>query len=307
MDKNKNNNQLGAIILGLITLYLAWGSTYLAIHVLIQKCPPIIASGARNLAAGLVLFVFLIAKGGLKKISTKNWVALGISGILMLSAGNGFLTMAAAWVPTGYMSLFPAMVPGILVLFELFDGKKPNLITIIGLVLGFVGLYFLVNENSLKTPQNAENFGLGVIFLILASVAWSSGVFYSVKNNTGLSTAQVSSFQMMIGGLCSCILAAFLGEFKQLNISSFETETWLAFIYLLAIGSIVGLMVFNWLSTKASPTLVSTYSYVNPLVAIILGILFLNESLTKNMGIATLLIVVAVILITFGTKPKSKS
>ncbi len=300
-----NKNELGGIILALITLYLAWGSTYLAIHVLVANCPPILASGSRNLMAGLILLTYAFLKGNLKSISIKQLFILGISGILMLTAGNGLLTIAAAWVPTGYMSLFPAMVPGIMVLLEFIFGKKPTILTLIGLIVGFIGLYFLMNENQLKTPENAQNFSLGVIFLILASLAWSIGVFYSVKNPTGLSIAQISSFQMIIGGVCSCVLSFLLGEFNQFNINNFEANTWYALAYLIIFGSIVGLMVFNWLSTKASPTLVSTYSYVNPLVAILLGIVVLNETISKNMVISTVLIIVAVVLITFGTRKKT--
>lgn len=300
-----NNSDLGKIFLALITLYIAWGSTYLAIHVLVAYCPPILASGSRNLIAGLLLLIFAYFKGELRATSLKQMTVLSISGLLMLTAGNGLLTIAAAWVPTGYMSLFPAMVPGIMVLLEFVFGKKPTILTLIGLLLGFIGLYFLINEDQLKTPETAENFSLGVIFLILASLAWSFGVFYSVKNPTGLSTAQISSFQMIFGGVCSCILSFFLGEFSQFNINNFEANTWFAFIYLVIVGSIIGLMVFNWVSTKASPTLVSTYSYVNPLVAIALGILVLNETFSKNMGISTVLIIAAVVLITFGTRKKA--
>lgn len=292
------------VIVSLITLYLAWGATYLSIHYVVESCPPILASGARNLLAGLFIFIWVFVTQKSEKISMNHFIKMGFAGFLMLSLGNGLLTIAGKWVPTGYMSLFPALVPAWIVIIQFFLGTKPNYITIIGLVLGFIGLLFLVNQEQLSIKGYEQYFTKGVILLLLASIAWSAGVMYSVKNPLPYSTARVSAIQMMAGGITSLIASAFLGEYSSFEASKIGSNAIWGFTYLLFGGSILGFLVFTWVSKRASPTLVSTYSYVNPLVAIFLGWVFLGEKLSTNMLISAIFIIAAVILITFGTAKK---
>lgn len=292
------------VIVSLITLYLAWGATYLSIHYVVESCPPILASGARNLLAGLFIFIWVVATQKSEKIALNHFFKMAIAGFLMLSLGNGLLTIAGKWVPTGYMSLFPALVPAWIVIIQFFLGTKPNYITIIGLILGFIGLLFLVNQEQLSIKGYEQYFTKGVILLLLASIAWSAGVMYSVKNPLPYSTARVSAIQMMAGGLTSLIASAFLGEYSMFDASKIGSNAIWGFTYLLFGGSILGFLVFTWVSKKASPTLVSTYSYVNPLVAIFLGWVFLGENLSTKMLISAVFIIAAVILITFGTAKK---
>jgi drug/metabolite transporter (DMT)-like permease len=294
------------VIISLLTLYIAWGATYLSIHYVVESCPPILASGARNLIAGLLIFIFIFFSEKWEKITLNHFWKMAIAGFLMLSLGNGLLTIAGRWVPTGYMSLFPALVPAWIVIIQLFLGTKPNLITIIGLILGFIGLLFLVNQEQLSIKGFEQYFTKGVILLLLASIAWSAGVMFSVKNPLPYSTARVSSIQMMAGGATSLIFSGLYGEFPLFEVDKIGSNAIWGFLYLLFGGSILGFLVFTWVSKKASPTLVSTYSYVNPLVAIFLGWLFLNEQLTANMLISAVFIIAAVILITFGTAKKAE-
>lgn len=289
------------IILSLLTLYIVWGSTYLAIHYVVESCPPIIASGFRNFLAGAIILIFVFFTQKITNIPINHFLKMGIAGFLMLTLGNGLLTIAARWVPSGYMSLFPALVPAWIVIIQIFFGTKPNYLTIIGLVIGFVGMFFLVNQEQLSIKGFEQYFGIGVTFLMAASIAWSFGVMYSVKNPLPYSTALVSSIQMIIGGLLSLFFSYFIGEWTDFEPTKFNSKAIWAFSYLLIFGSIVGFLVFSWVSKKASPTLVSTYSYVNPLVAIYLGYAFVGEKLSLNMIIAAVFIITAVVLISFGT------
>jgi drug/metabolite transporter (DMT)-like permease len=302
---NSQSNKFDfSIIFSLIILYFAWGSTYLAIHFVVQSCPPIIASGFRNFFAGAAIWLWLFFTNKEKKVSYSDYPKMIIAGFLMLTIGNGLLTIAAAWVPSGYMSLFPALVPAWIVIIQFFMGTKPNGITIAGLILGFIGMFFLVNQEQLSIKGHEDNFGLGVVFLLLASIGWSCGVMYSISNPLSYSTAKVSSIQMISGGLLSLVLSSFIGEWPLFDPSKFTVISISAFFYLLVVGSIVGFLVFSYVSKKASPTLVSTYSYVNPLVAIFLGWAFAGEQFSVNMMIAALFIITAVVLITFGTSKK---
>ncbi len=293
------------VIVSLLILYFAWGATYLSIHYVVESCPPILASGARNLLAGLLIFIWVLFSQKRTKVSSRHLLKMIIPGFLMLSLGNGLLTIAGKWVPTGYMSLFPALVPAWIVIIQIFLGTKPNLITIVGLILGFIGLLFLVNQEQLSIKGFEQYFTKGVILLLLASIAWSAGVMYSVKNPLPYSIAKVSSLQMMAGGIISLIFSGILGEYSQFDATKIGQSAIWGFAYLLFGGSILGFLVFTWVSKKASPTLVSTYSYVNPLVAIFLGWLFLSEKLSANMIISAIFIIAAVVLITFGTTKKS--
>ncbi|MES2797285.1 MAG: EamA family transporter [Bacteroidota bacterium] len=289
------------VVGSLLILYVAWGSTYLAIHYVVESCPPVIASGFRNFLAGLLIFCWVFFTEKSEKIPFNHYLKMAIAGFLMLCLGNGLLTIAASWVPSGYMSLFPALVPAWIVIIQLILGTKPNNLTISGLILGFIGLFFLVNQEQLSIKGFEQYFTAGVSLLMAASISWGCGVMYSVKNPLPYSTAKVSSIQMIFGGLASLILSLFLNEWADFQPSNISSKAIWAFSYLLIGGSIIGFLVFSWVSKRASPTLVSTYSYVNPLVALYLGWLFLDEKLSFNILISAAFIVLAVVLITFGT------
>jgi drug/metabolite transporter (DMT)-like permease len=299
-DKRLDYKVIGSLFI----LYIVWGSTYLSIHYVVESCPPVIASGLRNFLAGFLIFCWVFFTEKSEKIPLNHYLKMAFAGFLMLCLGNGLLTIAAAWVPSGYMSLFPALVPAWIVIIQYFLGTKPNNLTIAGLVLGFIGLLFLVNQEHLSIKGYEQYFGIGVSLLLAASIAWASGVMFSVKNPLPYSTAKVSSLQMIFGGLTSLVLSLFLNEWPDFELSKITPKALWAFAYLLIGGSIIGFLVFSWVSKKASPTLVSTYSYVNPLVALYLGWLFLDEKLSFNILISAAFIVLAVVLITFGTAKK---
>jgi drug/metabolite transporter (DMT)-like permease len=272
----------------------------------VESCPPIIASGFRNFLAGAIILVFAFFTQKFTSIPLNHFLKMAFAGFLMLTLGNGLLTIAARWVPSGYMSLFPALVPAWIVIIQIFLGTKPNFLTIIGLIIGFIGMFFLVNQEQLSIKGFEQYFTIGVTFLMAASISWSCGVMYSVKNPLPYSTALVSSIQMIFGGILSLAFSYFIGEWTDFKPNKFSSNAIWGFSYLLIFGSIVGFLVFSWVSKKASPTLVSTYSYVNPLVAIYLGYAFAGEKISMNLIIAAIFIVLAVILITFGTSQKEK-
>lgn len=221
---SKSNKLDFSIIFSLIVLYFAWGSTYLAIHFVVESCPPIIASGFRNFFAGGLIWLWIFFTKNEASISLSDLPKMAFAGFLMLTIGNGLLTIAAAWVPSGYMSLFPALVPAWIVIIQYFLGSRPNNITIIGLILGFIGMFFLVNQEQLSLKGHEKDFGLGVIFLLLASIGWSCGVMYSINRPLSYSIAKVSSIQMISGGLLSLVLSTFIGEWSQFEPSTFTVK-----------------------------------------------------------------------------------
>ncbi len=288
------------IWLGLFFLYLAWGSTYLAIRFVVEAVPPMLASGIRNFLAGAILFVVALVQQPRVRASARDWAWAGLAGFLMLTVGNGGVTIAVNWVPSGYASLFSALVPAWLVVLQLRDGVRPNAAVLLGLVLGIVGVGLLLGLDQLALSGAEGYFGWGVVSLLIATLSWSLGVIAAKKAALPYSVTRIAAMQMLVGGALSLGISGVLGEWGQFDPALLTAKPIGAFTYLLVVGSLVAFSVFGWLSKQAPPTLVATYTYVNPLVAILLGWALAGESLNPQMLLAAGVIVAAVVLITTG-------
>lgn len=289
---------------GLITLYFVWGSTYLAIRFVVEAVPPMMTSGVRTLLAGSMLYGFgrFFGKNFVAPTKAQWWFAVR-TGLLMITAGNGFVTIAASFVPSGLSALTGALVPVWLVLMQWFlDKKRPNYRILMGVVVGIVGVSLLLNLSHLALNGQEAYFGWGMLMLLLAGLTWSSGVMMTARVNTPLSPATMSGMQLIAGGTASLVISALLGEFAEVQVAAIGLKPVLSFLYLLSFGSLLGFSVFGWLTQQADPALVSTYTYVNPLVAIVLGFVLAGESLNPQMLFAASLIVGAVVLITAGKR-----
>lgn len=292
-------NATSKVWLALFFLYIVWGTTYLNIQYLVGNIPPIFASGIRNFLAGIILFVLAIVTTKFEFPNLKTWIWSGLAGILMLSVGNGFLTVAVQWVPSGYASLFPAIIPVWLVILQwIFDKKSPSYRILLGCLSGIIGVGLLVNLSSFALKGYEQYFALGVLFLIIATLSWSFGVMVAIKKAPSANVVVVASVQMIVGGAVSLMASGLMGEYAEIDTSKFDSQLITAFAYLLFVASVAGFLVFNWVSREASPTLVATYNYVNPLVAISLGVFLNNESVNTQFIFAAIAIIVAVILIT---------
>ncbi len=292
-------NQSTKVWASLFYLYIIWGTTYLCIQYLVGNIPPIFASGSRNFLAGLILFIVAIFTAKFAFPSSKTWFWSGLAGTLMLTVGNGALTMALQWVPSGYASLFPAMVPVWLVILQwLIDNKKPSIKVILGCLMGLLGVGLLVNLN----VEGYDNFLKGAVLLLIAAFSWSCGVMVSIKKGSTDGVISVAAVQMIVAGTISLIASGLMGEYALVNPEKFTTNFLLAFAYLLIAAAVIGFLIFIWVSRKASPTLVATYNYVNPLVAITMGVLLNNEAFNLQFIIAAIVIIGAVVLITTDKK-----
>jgi drug/metabolite transporter (DMT)-like permease len=299
-----NQNQPLKIWAGLITLYLIWGSTYLGIRFVVEVVPPFMASGMRNFLAGLVLLIFAILTKKYQRPSRKMLIATALSGFFMLSVGNGLTTSAARWIPSSYSSLFAALSPIILVLMLWnLTKEKPKRTVIIGSILGLIGVCILMSLKTLAIEGTEQYYLLGVMFLFFAILGWDIGVIIVKKAEINqYNASQIAGTQMIVGGTISLIFSVLYGEFNNFQVESITPKAITSFLYLLTFGSITGFLIFGWLSKVAPPTLVATYTYVNPLVAMILGALFANERLHPLMLLAGGIIITAVILITSANR-----
>lgn len=302
-----NQNQPLKIWAGLITLYLIWGSTYLGIRFVVESVPPFMASGMRNFMAGSILLLFAILSKKYQKPSRKMLIATALSGFFMLTVGNGLTTSAARWIPSSYSSLFAALSPIILVLLLWnLTKERPKKKVIIGSILGLIGVCILMSLKSLAIKGTEQYYLLGVVFLFFAILGWDIGVILIKKAEINqYNASQIAGMQMFVGGSISLIFSYFYGEFDNFQVENITSKAVLSFMYLLTFGSIIGFLVFGWLSKIAPPTLVATYTYVNPLVAMILGALFANERLHPMMVLAGGIIITAVVLITSANRKEA--
>jgi drug/metabolite transporter (DMT)-like permease len=280
-----------------------WGTTYLAIRVGLETLPPAAFAGLRFLTAGVLLFGFayFVRKERLPK--GREWLDLSIVGVLLLIIGNGLVVWAEQWLSSGMAALLVATSPFWVAGFELMNrnGERLSPRALTGMLIGFGGLVLLVAPE-LAGSTLGMKYLLGVIGLQIACAAWSGGSVYAKQRKVQTSPLMSSAIQMLIAGLILTVLATALGEVRTLH---FSTRSAVAFAYLVLFGSIVAYGCYTYAVQTLPLSLVSTYSYVNPVIAVLLGWAILREPLGWRVIISTAIILVGVALV--KTAPKRTS
>lgn len=287
------------ILLAFAAVYLIWGSTYLAIRFAIETMPPLMMSGTRHLVAGGILMLGLrcFTPDRFKKGSLREWRDAGIVGILLLVCGNGGVAWAEQYVPSGIAALIVAVVPLWMIVFEWLrpGGQRPGLLTTVGLVLGFSGVWVLVQPSGNAGLSTSVAWGYAV--LALASCLWAAGSIYSRHAKTSGSPFLTISRQMISGGTVLLLLGFFTGETRSLELSAISLHSWLALFYLTILGSLIGFSSYVWLMKASTPAKVSTYAYVNPAIAVFLGWALGGETLSVSLLLGASIVLVSVILV----------
>ena len=281
----------------LIAIYLAWGSTYLAIHFAVQSIPPFFMTGVRFLVAGLILYVWRRLAGD-PAPTRSQWRSGAIIGNLLLVGGIGGVTWAEQYVPSGISALLISATPLWIVLIEALrpGGSRPSWLTTAGVVIGLAGISILIDPVKTSGQQHGYNL-LGVVAILLAAFSWSIGSIFSRGANLPKSGLLGNGIELLAGSAGSFLLGLVTGEAGRLNFAAITPRSVAGLAYLIVVGSLVGFVCYTWLLRVAPTTLVVTYAYVNPLVAVILGSLLAQEVLTPRVLIATPLILAAVVLI----------
>ncbi len=301
----EKDSRLIVIIVALLSVYIFWEGTYLGMKVAIETIPPFIMAGTRFLIAGGVFYTIARLKGE-KRPKVEEWKGAGIVGALMLMCGNGVVAWAEQRVPSAIASLLVATVPLWIILFNWLgrNRKKPNIGVIVGILLGFSGIYVLVLHSGGTNSKGIDT--IGILALLLASISWSAGSLYSRSAKLPKSPMLSTAMQMVVGGVLLSIASFFLGDWSKMHLFEISIRSCIAFGYLIVFGSIIGYSAYIWLLKNAEPSLVSTYAFVNPIIAVFLGWFLANEQLTVNSLVAAVIIIPAVIFITiFREKPKS--
>jgi len=292
------------IAIAFAAIYLIWGSTYLAIRFAIETIPPYLMGGVRFLIAGGALYAVLRWRG-VKAPSRVHWRAALIVGGLLLWGGNGGVMLAEQYVPSSLAALIIAMVPLWMVLlnWRWGDRTRPHAGTMLGVALGLVGIVLIAAPGQ-SAAEGAVN-PIGLMILVGASLSWSIGSLYSrqaaLPSNALLST----SMEMLAGGGLMLIAGLLLGQGAQIHFDQISVRSLAALGYLVIFGSLIGFTAYVWLLKVSTPARVSTYAFVNPVVAVFLGTAFAGEELSVRVLTAAAIIIGAVMLITFNqTAPK---
>ena len=286
-----------ALIVAFATIYLVWGSTYLGIRVAVETLPPFLMAGSRFLIAGGLLAGWLALTRGFRT-TAQQWRDNAVIGTFLLLGGNGLISWAEQFIPSGVTALLIGSQPLMMVMTEWIwrGGHRPNGITWAGLALGFAGVGWLA-----APWQHAGGGGLnpgGVIAILAGCVCWAFGSIYGRRVRAPAEPLAASAMQMLGGSVALLITAAAHGDLAACSVGTVSAKSWLAFAYLIVMGSLVGFSTFGWLMKHSTPARVSTYAYVNPLVAVFLGWLILGEPITTRTLAAAGIIVLSVAVIT---------
>lgn len=291
------------VALAFAAVYLVWGSTYLAIRFVIESIPPFFMASTRFLIAGGILYALTRLRGS-ERPSLIHWHSALVVGGLMLVGGHGAVVWAEQWLPSGLTSLLIATVPLWMVFIDSVRTKeKPTGRVSAGLLMGFAGTVLLVGQAGEFGAGQIDFLGSGIV--VLGALFWASGSLYSRTARFPSSQLAATALEMLAGGGLLLAVSGLTGEFAKIdfaNVSLLSLSSWL---YLIFFGSLVGFTSYIWLLKKVDAARVSTYAYVNPIVAMFLGWTLASEALTLQSGIAAAAILTSVILITTHHKKET--
>jgi drug/metabolite transporter (DMT)-like permease len=283
------------IWIALITVYVLWGSTYFGIRVAVETMPPLLMAGVRFLIAGTVLCAWRLpaAMRAHRMPTAAEWRRTLVIGLALLLGGNGAVAWAEQTVTSGATALIVAAVPLWMALIDrLAYGTPFGFARMAGLVVGFGGIVVLVGGASAQSIPI-----VGAAVLVAGSLSWAAGSVYSREARLPSDSLLTTGMEMLCGGFALCIAGAATGELARVHLAAISPASWLAFGYLVVFGGIAGFSAYLWVIRAAPTALVSTYAYVNPIVAVALGSVFLHEPLTPRTVLAGIVIVAGVAII----------
>jgi drug/metabolite transporter (DMT)-like permease len=285
--------KLPLVVACFLAIYLIWGSTYLAVVFGLQSIPPLMLMGIRSLAGGIILLT--LGWRGIAAVSVSSWASAMACGLLFFLGCHGILAYAQQTVPSGIAAIVLATVPFWIVLLEyvLPGEKRPSPWKLLALLPGFAGVALIAWQNVSERPLAA-----GSILLLLASASsWAAGSLLSKRTSSAGSGVSISGMQLAAGGVALLFVSLVIGEFRDFSPDAVSTVSLAAVAYLVLAGSVVGFAAFHWLLDTVPTTQVSTYTFVNPVVAVGLGWFFLQEQLSLTMLLGGMMVVGSVVAI----------
>jgi len=296
---------------------LIWGTTYLGIRVSLESIPPALMGGLRWTIAGSLLTVYLVMRGR-KLPPPSEWGGIALLGFLLLGLGNGGVVFAEQWVPSGLAAVLVATSPFWMAAVEacLPDGERLQPAVVAGLVIGFSGIVILAWPDLTVGTASSRGFLAGIVALQIASIGWSIGSSYSKRHgrhdahdkddtrNAPDAVLSTTAFQMLAGGLMLIAAGTLRGEWGDLF---FTARTSVALIYMATIGAVGGFVAYTYALRHLPVSFVSLYAYINPVIAVALGVLVLNEPFTSRMALAAALVFAGVAVVRWERRPIMRS
>jgi len=286
-------------------VYVVWGTTYLAIRVVVDTIPPLLSASFRFLVAGAAYYLWLRFRHGSEavRVTRKQLVSTAIVGTALLLGGNGLVTVAEQTVSSSLAALMIASVPLWVVVMRRMTGERIATSTLVGVGIGFAGVAWLVLPGG--RPEEATT--LGIVLLIFAPIFWATGSFLSGRIDMPPNPFVSTAYQMLFGGLATMLVGGVRGEFGAVRFDEFSTSSLIALGYLVVFGSWVAFTAYVWALQNVPVSKVATYAYVNPVIAIALGWLVLDEQLTPTMlGAAAIIIASVAMIVRRETGPAPK-
>lgn len=288
------------VVLAFFSIYVIWGSTYLLNKIAVTELPPFMLASIRFVIAGILIFILSRILGISLSITRKQFKNTVIAGFLFLTFGNGVVVWGLRYVDSGFAALEVSAQPlVVLLLMRFIDGKKIKMMSILGIILGIIGMYFLVSQ---KEIINQENSVLGMSMIFVALMSWAYGSIFVSKADLPSNYFVNTGFQMLSGGIMMLLISLLLGETWSAPVE-WSQPTQISMILLILFGSIVAFTSFNYLLKVVSPEKVATSTYVNPIIALILGWYFLNETITTQSIIAAGVLLTGVYFINTRKQP----
>jgi len=294
------------IVLAFAAIYTIWGSTYLAIRFAVETIPPFLMAGMRFTIAGGIMYAWA-RLSGVKKPLLIEWRSAAIIGVALLLFSNGGVTWSEQRVASGIAALIVATVPLWIVLMQwlLHNGSPPSRRMAAGLVIGFLGVLWLIGPDQLLGHRTIDLTGVAV--LLVACFSWANGSLYSRTAKLPSSQILATAMEMICGGVALLLAALISGEFQRFNMSAVSALSFLSLLYLVVFGSIIGFTAYVWLLRNAAPTRVATYAYVNPVIAIALGAIFADEQINSHILVSAATIIFAIVLIITSQSNEKKA
>jgi drug/metabolite transporter (DMT)-like permease len=291
------------LIAAFAAVYLIWGSTFLAIRYAIETMPPLLMAGVRFLVAGAMLYAWAAVREKVRP-TRAQWIGTAIVGGLLLTGGNGAVSWSEQYVPSGLAALVVANTPLWMVLFEWArpGGDRPTARVVAGIALGFSGLVLLVGPGEIMGGSAVDP--RSAVVLLFGTLAWAAGSIYSRSLRLPSSPRLSTGMQMLAGGGLLVVVGLLIGEGSRVDLDAISLKSALALGYLIFFGAIVGFTAYIWLLTVSTAARVSTYAYVNPVVALLLGWALADEPLNARTVLAAGVILAGVAVITLARSRK---
>jgi drug/metabolite transporter (DMT)-like permease len=293
----------------LAIVYVVWGSTYLAIRVVVETTPPLLAMGARFLTAGAILALILAIRHGpgRLRVSRREAGAAGLVGALLLLGGNGAVAIAEQTVPSGLAALLIAATPFFLVCLRTAAGDRPRTMSVVGTLVGFLGVGLLLQPRQGSGDIATDIRVWGLLLLIFAAFSWAVGSFLSSRLPLPANPFVATAWEMVLGGSALFICGVLRGELRGFALSQVPGEAWAWLVYLVLFGSLAAFTAYIWLLSHAPISLTATYAYVNPVVAVLLGAVVLAEPVTLPIIVGGAIVVAGVGLVVSTERPRART